>query len=100
MGATIKEFLRLVEEFVSMIGMQMSGFQEIYETTENLGEPQFPLPASLYPSHVCSEWFVLSPPGESINLNLAAVYLNIQTAAGCHLHQLCHLQNAAAVFLA
>uniref|UniRef100_A0A3B4G0D2 Brain-specific angiogenesis inhibitor 1-like n=1 Tax=Pundamilia nyererei TaxID=303518 RepID=A0A3B4G0D2_9CICH len=36
MGATIKEFLRLVEEFVSMIGMQMSGFQEIYETTENL----------------------------------------------------------------
>lgn len=55
MGATIKEFLRLVEEFVSMIGMQMSGFQEIYETTENLGEPQFPLPASLYPSHVCSE---------------------------------------------
>lgn len=55
MGATIKEFLRLVEEFVSMIGMQMSGFQEIYETTENLGEPQFPLPASLCPSHVCSE---------------------------------------------
>lgn len=39
MGAHIKEFLRLVEDFVSMIGMQMSGFQDIYEVTENLGEP-------------------------------------------------------------
>uniref|UniRef100_A0A8C7XP78 Adhesion G protein-coupled receptor B1b n=1 Tax=Oryzias sinensis TaxID=183150 RepID=A0A8C7XP78_9TELE len=29
-------FLRLVEEFVNMIGMQMSGFQDIYEVTENL----------------------------------------------------------------
>uniref|UniRef100_A0AAQ4PZZ8 Adhesion G protein-coupled receptor B1b n=1 Tax=Gasterosteus aculeatus aculeatus TaxID=481459 RepID=A0AAQ4PZZ8_GASAC len=36
MGAHIKEFLRLVEDFVSMIGMQMSGFQDIYEVTENL----------------------------------------------------------------
>lgn len=34
----MKEFLRLVEEFVNMIGMQMSGFQDIYEVTENLGE--------------------------------------------------------------
>lgn len=38
MGANIKEFLRLVEDFVNMIGMQMSGFQDIYEVTENLGE--------------------------------------------------------------
>ncbi|KAM4629943.1 adhesion G protein-coupled receptor B1-like [Polymixia lowei] len=36
MGANIKEFLRLVEDFVDMIGMQMSGFQDIYEVTENL----------------------------------------------------------------
>uniref|UniRef100_A0A3Q3RJ16 Adhesion G protein-coupled receptor B1-like n=1 Tax=Mastacembelus armatus TaxID=205130 RepID=A0A3Q3RJ16_9TELE len=36
MGANIKEFLRLVEDFVNMIGMQMSGFQDIYEVTENL----------------------------------------------------------------
>uniref|UniRef100_A0A3Q3QHB9 Adhesion G protein-coupled receptor B1b n=1 Tax=Monopterus albus TaxID=43700 RepID=A0A3Q3QHB9_MONAL len=36
MGASIKEFLRLVEDFVNMIGMQMSGFQDIYEVTENL----------------------------------------------------------------
>uniref|UniRef100_A0A4W6DVZ7 Adhesion G protein-coupled receptor B1 n=1 Tax=Lates calcarifer TaxID=8187 RepID=A0A4W6DVZ7_LATCA len=35
MGASIKEFLRLVEDFVNMIGMQMSGFQDIYEVTEN-----------------------------------------------------------------
>lgn len=28
-----------MEEFVNMIGMQMSGFQDIYEVTENLGEP-------------------------------------------------------------
>ncbi|KAF6720631.1 Brain-specific angiogenesis inhibitor 1 [Oryzias melastigma] len=35
-GANMKEFLRLVEEFVNMIGMQMSGFQDIYEVTENL----------------------------------------------------------------
>lgn len=39
MGASIKGFLRLVEEFVNMIGIQMSGFQDIYEVTENLGEP-------------------------------------------------------------
>ncbi|KAM3858661.1 adhesion G protein-coupled receptor B1-like [Diretmus argenteus] len=36
MGANIKEFLRLVEDFVDMIGMQMSGFQDIYEVTENI----------------------------------------------------------------
>uniref|UniRef100_A0A8C6WID1 Adhesion G protein-coupled receptor B1b n=1 Tax=Neogobius melanostomus TaxID=47308 RepID=A0A8C6WID1_9GOBI len=36
MGASIKEFLRLVEDFVNMIGTQMSGFQDIYEVTENL----------------------------------------------------------------
>uniref|UniRef100_A0A673BBA9 Adhesion G protein-coupled receptor B1b n=1 Tax=Sphaeramia orbicularis TaxID=375764 RepID=A0A673BBA9_9TELE len=36
MGPSIKEFLRLVEDFVNMIGMQMSGFQDIYEVTENL----------------------------------------------------------------
>ncbi|XP_033830993.1 adhesion G protein-coupled receptor B1-like [Periophthalmus magnuspinnatus] len=36
MGASIKDFLRLVEDFVNMIGMQMSGFQDIYEVTENL----------------------------------------------------------------
>uniref|UniRef100_A0A7N6AAT8 Adhesion G protein-coupled receptor B1b n=1 Tax=Anabas testudineus TaxID=64144 RepID=A0A7N6AAT8_ANATE len=36
MGANIKEFLRLVEDFVNMIGTQMSGFQDIYEVTENL----------------------------------------------------------------
>ncbi|GLD59246.1 brain-specific angiogenesis inhibitor 1-like protein [Lates japonicus] len=35
MGPSIKEFLRLVEDFVNMIGMQMSGFQDIYEVTEN-----------------------------------------------------------------
>jgi len=39
MGANMKEFLRLVEDSVNMIGMQMSGFQDIYEVTENLGEP-------------------------------------------------------------
>ncbi|XP_069032120.1 adhesion G protein-coupled receptor B1-like isoform X2 [Embiotoca jacksoni] len=36
MGANVKEFLRLVEDFVNMIGTQMSGFQDIYEVTENL----------------------------------------------------------------
>lgn len=39
MGTNVKEFLRLVEDFVNMIGMKMSGFQDIYEVTENLGEP-------------------------------------------------------------
>ena len=38
MGANIKKFLRLVEDFLNMIGMQMSGFQDINEVTENLGE--------------------------------------------------------------
>lgn len=46
MGANVKEFLRLVEEFVNMIGLQMSGFQDIYEVTENLGEPPSPSPAA------------------------------------------------------
>ncbi|XP_057684686.1 adhesion G protein-coupled receptor B1-like isoform X3 [Corythoichthys intestinalis] len=36
MGANVKEFFLLVEESVNMIGMQMSGFQDIYEVTENL----------------------------------------------------------------
>lgn len=45
MGANVKEFLRLVEDFVSMISVQMSGFQDIYEVTDNLGETRFPLPA-------------------------------------------------------
>ncbi|XP_020495891.1 adhesion G protein-coupled receptor B1 isoform X2 [Labrus bergylta] len=36
MGDNIKSFLRLVEDFVNMIGVQMSGFQDIYEVTENL----------------------------------------------------------------
>lgn len=37
-GANVKKFLHLVEEFVNMVGLQMSGFQDIYEVTENLGE--------------------------------------------------------------
>ncbi|XP_061122608.1 adhesion G protein-coupled receptor B1 [Syngnathus typhle] len=36
MGANVKVLFRLVEESVNMIGMQMSGFQDIYEVTENL----------------------------------------------------------------
>ncbi|XP_046875286.1 adhesion G protein-coupled receptor B1 [Hypomesus transpacificus] len=36
MGLNVKEFLRLVEDFVDMIGMQMKDFQDIYEVTENL----------------------------------------------------------------
>ena len=43
MGASTKEFFRLVEEFVDLIGTQMKGFQDIYEVTENLGEPFSPL---------------------------------------------------------
>lgn len=46
MGASVKEFFRLVEDFVNMYGMQMSGFQDIYEVTENLGEPSF-LPSAV-----------------------------------------------------
>lgn len=42
MGANVKDFLHLVEEFVNMVGLQMSGFQDIYEVTENLGEPHLP----------------------------------------------------------
>uniref|UniRef100_A0A8D2ZKC3 Adhesion G protein-coupled receptor B1b n=1 Tax=Scophthalmus maximus TaxID=52904 RepID=A0A8D2ZKC3_SCOMX len=35
MGASVKEFFRLVEDFVNMLGVQMSGFQDVYEVTEN-----------------------------------------------------------------
>lgn len=38
MGANIKEFFSLVENFIDMIGRQMRDFQDIYEVTENLGE--------------------------------------------------------------
>lgn len=46
MGASVKEFFRLVEDFVNMLGVQMSGFQDVYEVTENFGEPRFPPPAA------------------------------------------------------
>ncbi|XP_077447013.1 adhesion G protein-coupled receptor B1-like isoform X1 [Stigmatopora argus] len=36
MGSNVREFFLLVEESVNMIGMQMSGFQDVYEVTENL----------------------------------------------------------------
>ncbi|XP_051948610.1 adhesion G protein-coupled receptor B1-like [Xyrauchen texanus] len=36
MGANIREFFRLVESFIDMIGQQMRDFQDIYEVTENL----------------------------------------------------------------
>ncbi|KAG1929599.1 brain-specific angiogenesis inhibitor [Pimephales promelas] len=36
MGANIKEFFSLVENFIDMIGRQMRDFQDIYEVTENL----------------------------------------------------------------
>ncbi|CAL8372851.1 unnamed protein product [Boreogadus saida] len=36
MGANVKEFLRLVEDFVNLIGTQMRGFEDVYEVTENL----------------------------------------------------------------
>lgn len=55
MGANVKEFLHLVEEFVDMVGLQMSGFQDIYEVTENLGEIPHPPPTRIPPSPpVCS----------------------------------------------
>lgn len=38
MGANIREFFSLIENFIDMIGRQMRDFQDIYEVTENLGE--------------------------------------------------------------
>ncbi len=38
MGANIKEFFSLIEDFIDMIGRQMRDFQDIYEVTDNLGE--------------------------------------------------------------
>uniref|UniRef100_A0A8C1QWS3 Adhesion G protein-coupled receptor B1b n=1 Tax=Cyprinus carpio TaxID=7962 RepID=A0A8C1QWS3_CYPCA len=36
MGANIKEFFSLIENFIDMIGRQMRDFQDIYEITDNL----------------------------------------------------------------
>ncbi|KAF4100973.1 hypothetical protein G5714_019169 [Onychostoma macrolepis] len=36
MGANIKEFFSLIEDFIDMIGRQMRDFQDIYEVTDNL----------------------------------------------------------------
>lgn len=41
-----------------MIGVQMSGFQDIYEVTENLGEPSFKLLSQDAGSRVIAVFFV------------------------------------------
>lgn len=42
-----------------MIGMQMSGFQDIYEVTENLGEPSRPQHRLQKPFYYSEEFFTL-----------------------------------------
>lgn len=69
MGVRIKEFFRLVEDFVNMIGMQMSGFQDIYEVTENLGEPLISSVSCSLLSSSQDDLFFLQT-GECVNLDL------------------------------
>lgn len=83
MGANVKEFLHLVEEFVNMVGLQMGGFQDIYEVTENLGEPP-PHPNSPQPTPPhwgwlsvvagCEQnsWFITDDITEDIQLDMKA----------------------------
>lgn len=39
LGPNIKELFRLVEDFVDVIGLRMKDFQDMYEVTDNLGQP-------------------------------------------------------------
>lgn len=39
LGPNIKELFRLVEDFVDVIGLRMKEFQDMYEVTDNLGQP-------------------------------------------------------------
>ena len=39
LGPNIRELFRLVEDFVDVIGLRMKDFQDMYEVTDNLGEP-------------------------------------------------------------
>ena len=66
MGANVKEFLRLVEDFVNLIGTQMRGFEDVYEVTENLGESPPPPSAVAHPGCTC----------ECITLNPAVCHLD------------------------
>ncbi|XP_018621450.2 adhesion G protein-coupled receptor B1-like isoform X1 [Scleropages formosus] len=46
LGPNIKELLRLVEDFVEVIGLQMEDFQDTYEATDNLVLSVYKRPAS------------------------------------------------------
>lgn len=48
LGPNIKELFRLVEDFVDVIGLRMKDFQDMYEVTDNLGQPY------LHPGHLHS----------------------------------------------
>ncbi|XP_010782738.1 brain-specific angiogenesis inhibitor 1-like [Notothenia coriiceps] len=48
LGPNIKELFRLVEDFVDVIGLRMKDFQDMYEVTDNLGQPY------LHHSYLCS----------------------------------------------
>lgn len=39
LGPNIKELFRLLEDFVDVIGLRMKDFQDMYEVTDNLGQP-------------------------------------------------------------
>lgn len=39
LGPHIKELFRLVVDFVDVIGLRMKAFQDLYEVTDNLGQP-------------------------------------------------------------
>lgn len=59
LGPNVKELFRLVEDFVDVIGLRMKDFQDMYEVTDNLGQPYLH-PGDLY-SYLClSKQIVLS----------------------------------------
>lgn len=39
LGPNIKELFRLMDDFVDVIGLRMKEFQDMYEDTDNLGQP-------------------------------------------------------------
>ena len=51
LGPNVKELFRLVEDFVDVIGLRMKDFQDMYEVTDNLGQPYLH-PGDL-PSYLC-----------------------------------------------
>ncbi|KAF3840355.1 hypothetical protein F7725_019072 [Dissostichus mawsoni] len=64
LGPNIKELFRLVEDFVDVIGLRMKDFQDMYEVTDNLGQPYLHQEIIRRVLHVCNRDRSVQKPGQ------------------------------------